>query len=115
MRATFTSEVFIAYLITLFSFGFLTPLFTILASSATIILAIYGVKRGLSSSKREQEQAKREQEQAKREQEQAKRNEIEHQNRVRIQQLEILRLENEIGIDAEDIAKRLKEKDDNNP
>lgn len=108
MRATFTSEVFIAYLITLFSFGFLTPLFTILASSATIILAIYGVKRGLSSSKREQEQAKREQEQA-------KRNEIEHQNRVRIQQLEILRLENEIGIDAEDIAKRLKEKDDNNP
>ena len=101
MRATFTYEVFIAYLITLFSFGFLTPLFTILASSATIILAIYGVKRGLSSSKREQEQAKR--------------NEIEHQNRVRIQQLEILRLENEIGIDAEDTAKRLKEKDDNNP
>lgn len=113
MRTTYTSEVFIAYFITLFSFGFLTPLFTILASSATIILAIYGFKRGLSSSKREKDHEKREQEQEKREQEQEKRNEIEHQNRVRIQELEILRLENEIGIDADDLAKRLKGKDDN--
>ena len=67
MRTTYTSEVFIAYFITLFSFGFLTPLFTILASSATIILAIYGFKRGLSSSKREKDHEKREQEQEKRE------------------------------------------------
>ena len=67
-------------------------LFTILASSATIILAIFGIIKGLRSSKGEKEQEKR--------------NEIEHQNRVRIQQLEILRLENEIGVDAEDIAKR---------
>lgn len=82
MRTTYTLEVFIAYFITLFSLGFLTPVFTILASSATIMLAIYGFIRGQRSSKREKEQEKR--------------NEIEHQNRIRIQELEILRLENEI-------------------
>ncbi len=73
MRAGGTNEAFLAYFITLFSWQFLTPVFTVLASTATITIVIITIVRGGRRAKREIAQEKREIAQEKREIAQEKR------------------------------------------
>ncbi len=86
MRAGGTNEAFLAYFITLFSWQFLTPVFTVLASTATITIVIITIVRGGRRAKREIAQEKREIAQEKREIAQEKR-EIAQEKREIAQEL----------------------------